>query len=203
MSEAINNIVESVWENPKELKPEPLIPNPQGVSTEFANKYPNSVKELELNKAPELHNQQRFYTAINLRKAYYLKQYSSLLSLYDELNPQEEKNYASVFNYQTTSNAMLKRTYGVILIPMLMMATSLKLKKVHPFLFSSYIENFYMVMPIGIFSAALTNFFFSMNGMGRQMVIDNYRDIYDSRNFLHMQATVLNNELKYPDTENI
>jgi len=198
----INSLVSSVWDRPVELTPTPHTP---GFSVEVAHNQPDIKKSFNLNPDDEAVNTERkkMYLSDQLRKAFYLKEYTEMLSLYDEVNPKAENEIVELnkryINYQKHNNESLKS--GIV--SAIAMMTFLKYKKANPFLFKSYIDNFYMVMPIGIFIGAYLNNFYKVRKNPNNVLLEYYNDIFGVRNFLHMRATELNNDLKYPHHETI
>jgi hypothetical protein len=199
----VNTIVSSAWETPSEFT-KPATRRSQGWQEGYANQINQArTNEKEYLGSEEFTNEpKKFMHTSGIRRAYFLKQYADMLDLYDELDPSAEKSLDAL-KKNTIVEDSSTRSFKTGMVSVLSMMAFLKYRKINPFIFSSYFEQFYMVLPLGIFSGCLSNYFISVRELDRNYIFSYYSRIYETRNYLHAKSTILNNDLKHPEAEHI
>jgi len=198
-SEAPSNF----WTLPPELTPQPKYDSP-GFSREFVYGV-NKASSLPLKQSnDEYHEELKQRKEIqNLKYSYFLKQYSEVLDLYDEVDKEFYDTYYNLQKKFDSSSIDRDRRAKTAICTGLSVLTVLKLKKLPVLNFNSYIENFYPILSVGLFSSIIFNHFQHVKESPSRVFLRTCSQIFDVRNFIHAKATVLSNLLKYPEGNTI
>lgn len=175
------------------------IPIPFETPLEYKEIHRNNIL---LNEASE--NSEELQSALslpdqidNLKYYYFLKQYSDIFELYDELNPNLEKELGEYFKDERIRSNLNRKTRNLTtaLVGFGSVLLFTKLKGLKVLSFNTYISEIYNVLLIGGGSGFLMNFIILQNSLFDYHYLNYYNNTFNNRSLLHSKITLLSQEM--------